>query len=138
MVIMKKLTYILSILLCALACGCSPDGGSSPLRGQWIMVVMTVDDQPVETAADLYTWRFHSDIVEITEQKAMHESVNYFGIWTLVGDAMTIDFKGQPGPPPELRLTGGSDVNHLTIYWDTKSQIILSGPTANYYLNKSN
>lgn len=137
MVIMKKIAYLLCILLCSLAYSCAPDGGSSPLRGQWVMVAMTVDDDPVETEADLYTWRFHSDIVEITEQKGMHTGLNYFGIWTLAGDAMTIDFKGQPGPPAELKLSG-SDINHLTLTWDTKSQIILSGPHATYYLKKLN
>lgn len=137
MVIMKKIAYTLCLLLCALACGCSPDGGSSPLRGQWVMVAMTVDDVPVETEAILYTWRFHSDIVQITEQKGLHTADYSFGIWTLAGDAMTIDFKGQPGPPAELGLSG-SVVNHLTLTWDTKSQIILSDPHKAYYLKKLN
>lgn len=137
MVIMKKIALTLSILLCTLACGCAPDGGSSPLRGQWVMVAMAVGDELVETDARLYTWRFQSDIVEITEQKGMHDAAYYFGIWTLTGDAMTIDFKGQPGPPSELKLSG-SEVNHLTLTFDTKSQIILSGPAATYYLKKSN
>lgn len=134
---MKKIAYTLCILLCSLACACAPDGGSSPLRGQWVMVAMTVDDEIVETEADLYTWRFHSDLVEITEQLPWHTANHYFANWTLTGDAMTIDFKGQSGPPAELGLSG-SEVNHLTLTFDTKSKIIITGQNKAYYLRKAN
>lgn len=136
MVIMKKIAYILCILLCSLACACSPDGGSSPLRGQWVMVAMTVDDQIVETEANLYTWRFHSDIIQITAQKDWHTVDYYTGIWTLTGDAFTIDFKGQSAPQ-ELRLSS-KEINQLILTFETDSKIIISGPQADYYLKKLN
>lgn len=136
MVKIKKIAYILCLLICLMATGCS-HVADRPLRGQWVMVAMLVDGEIVETKAELYTWRFHSDIVEITEQKGWHAGGTYFGYWSLTGDALTIDFKGQAGPPAELGLTG-AEPNHLILTIDTKSQIIISGPNAEYYLKKSN
>ena len=136
MVIMKKIAYTLCILLCALACGCAPDGGGSPLRGQWVMVAMLSDDQIVETEASLYTWRFHSDIVQITAQKDWHANDYYTGIWTLTGQAFTIDFKGQAAPK-ELGLSS-NEINQLTLTFETDSKIIISGPQADYFLKKLN
>lgn len=136
MVKMKKLALYICTLLCLLAASCTPDGGSSPLRGQWVMVAMMADGQIVETKASLYTWRFHGDIIEITEQTDWHESTFYLGNWTLDGQALTVDFKGQ-GAPPELGLTS-DEPNHLLLTFDTDSKIIISGPQADYYLKKLN
>ncbi|MCC8113325.1 MAG: lipocalin-like domain-containing protein [Bacteroidales bacterium] len=144
------------LILCLLslsAWACTNNGHIGYLYGVWLIDSYTIDG--IEADVDLanYSWRFQSDIIQITEQFGDHEYLESTGTWSFSDDEryLLLNFTNtRPGvpedspsynPPAALGIPGRA-ITEMKILTQTSTRLSLSftnseGQLQRYDLRKS-
>ncbi len=144
---MKRISYILLILIAFVVSGCTHNNGDiGPWFGTWKVVSIAPD----QTYKGNYYWKFQSNVIEMMRNTDDLEYSSRYGTWEEKDGNLILDFthhvSGEPSgsgaymPFPELHISPG-EITTLHIDKLSGSEIVLTytaddGVTYTYTLKK--